>query len=308
MTTNLSENFKAGFVAIVGRPNTGKSTLINALVGEKIAIISDKPQTTRSLIRGIVNDENSQILLVDTPGIHKPKTALGSRLNELSRESISEVDVILMCFPAGQKIGPGDKYIADEIGKYNKPKIALVTKSDATPKVQILERLNEINSELGVSWKEIIPISSKTLDNIELLKSKIIENLPLSPALYPADISTDQTLETRIAELIREAALKDLREELPHSVAVIIEEMFEDQAKKGKILKIFASLFVERESQKSILIGTKGNRLKEIGVSARSQIEAMVGSQVFLDLRIKVASDWQSDPKLLSKLGFDPYN
>ncbi len=304
----MSETFKAGFVAIVGRPNTGKSTLINALVGEKIAIISDKPQTTRSLIRGMVNSEDSQILLVDTPGIHKPKTALGSRLNELSRESISEVDVIVMCIPADQKIGPGDKYIVEELSKYKKPKIALVTKSDATSKEQILERLVEINSELLLDWNEIIPISSKNLDNINLLKNKLVELLPYSPPLYPTDISTDQTIEVRISEMIREAALKDLREELPHSVAVIIDEMFEAESRKGTILKIFASLYVERDSQKSILIGTQGSRLKEIGTKARADIEAIVEKSVFLDLRIKVASDWQSDPKLLTKLGFDPYN
>lgn len=304
----MNIEFKSGFVAIVGRPNTGKSTLINALVGEKIAIISDKPQTTRSLIRGMVTKNDYQILIVDTPGIHKPKTALGSRLNVLSKETISEVDVIAVCFPADQKIGPGDKFIVEEIKKSKKPKIALLTKSDLVSKNEILERLHEINTELAVLWQEIMPISSVSLENLKVLEEKIVENLPVSPPLYPTEITTDQTLETRISELIREASLKDLKEELPHSVAVTIDEMLEAESRKGKILKIYASLFVERDSQKSILIGSKGARLKEIGSSARAEIEKLIDQPVFLDLRIKVASEWQSDPKLLSKLGFDQYN
>lgn len=304
----MNIEFKSGFVAIVGRPNTGKSTLINALVGEKIAIISDKPQTTRSLIRGMVNKSDYQILIVDTPGIHKPKTALGSRLNVLSKETISEVDVIAVCFPADQKIGPGDKFIVEEIKKSKKPKIALLTKSDLVSKNEILERLHEINTELAVLWQEIMPISSVSLENLKVLEEKIVENLPVSPPLYPTEITTDQTLETRISELIREASLKDLKEELPHSVAVTIDEMLEAESRKGKILKIYASLFVERDSQKSILIGSKGARLKEIGSTARAEIEKLIDQPVFLDLRIKVASEWQSDPKLLSKLGFDQYN
>ena len=304
----MNIEFKSGFVAIVGRPNTGKSTLINALVGEKIAIISDKPQTTRSLIRGMVTKNDYQILIVDTPGIHKPKTALGSRLNVLSKETISEVDVIAVCFPADQKIGPGDKFIVEEIKKSKKPKIALLTKSDLVSKNEILERLHEINTELAVLWQEIMPISSVSLENLKVLEEKIVENLPVSPPLYPTEITTDQTLETRISELIREASLKDLKEELPHSVAVTIDEMLEAESRKGKILKIYASLFVERDSQKSILIGSKGARLKEIGSTARAEIEKLIDQPVFLDLRIKVASEWQSDPKLLSKLGFDQYN
>lgn len=304
----MNIEFKSGFVAIVGRPNTGKSTLINALVGEKIAIISDKPQTTRSLIRGMVTKSDYQILIVDTPGIHKPKTALGSRLNVLSKETISEVDVIAVCFPADQKIGPGDKFIVEEIKKSKKPKIALLTKSDLVSKNEILERLHEINTELAVLWQEIMPISSVSLENLRVLEEKIVENLPVSPPLYPTEITTDQTLETRISELIREASLKDLKEELPHSVAVTIDEMLEAESRKGKILKIYASLFVERDSQKSILIGSKGARLKEIGSTARAEIEKLIDQPVFLDLRIKVASEWQSDPNLLSKLGFDQYN
>lgn len=304
----MQENHKAGFVALVGRPNTGKSTLINTLVGEKIAIISDKPQTTRSLIRGIISKDNYQILIVDTPGIHKPKTALGSRLNELSKDAIGDVDVIAMCLPADQKMGPGDQFIIEQIKDSNKPKFALVTKSDRISKNQLLERLNEISSVHEINWDEIIPISSITKENLTTLESRIVEYLPMSPALYPKELVTDQDFEKRIAELVREAALKDLREELPHSVAVLIDEMFEAESKKGKILKIFASIFVERESQKSIIIGAKGARLKEIGCTARKEIEKIASQNVFLDLRIKVASDWQSDAKLLHKLGFDQYN
>lgn len=304
----MNQPHKAGFVALIGRPNTGKSTLINALVGEKIAIISDKPQTTRSLIKGIVTDPNYQILIVDTPGIHKPKTTLGARLNDLSQEAISDVDVVAMCFPANQKIGPGDKFILDQFRTLKKPKIAVVTKSDLISKNSLLEKLNEINLETNISWNEIIPVSSYEHENIETLKNLLVQLLPQSPKLYPDEEVTDQTFNQRISELIREAALSDLREELPHSVAVTIEEVVEAQNKKGKLLKIYANLYVERESQKSIIIGAQGSRLKAIGSQARLEIEKLTGERVFLDLRVKVASEWQSDPKTLSKLGFDQYN
>lgn len=304
----MKENHKAGFVALVGRPNTGKSTLINALVGEKIAIISDKPQTTRSLIRGIVSKQDYQILIVDTPGIHKPKTTLGSRLNELSKEAIGDVDLIAMCFPADQKIGPGDQFIMDQIKHARKPAFALVTKSDLVSKNALLEKLNEVATVSEISWTEIIPISSVSKENIKTLEEKIVDYLPDSPALYPKELITDQDFERRVSELIREAALQGLTEELPHSVAVLIDEVFEADSKKGKILKIFASIFVERDSQKSIIIGAQGARLKAVGTKARGEIEAIAGQKVFLDLRVKVASDWQSDTKLLSKLGFDQYN
>ena len=304
----MNADHKAGFIALVGRPNTGKSTLINALVGEKIAIISDKPQTTRSLIRGIVSKENYQILIVDTPGIHKPKTSLGSRLNELSKEAIEDVDLVAMCFPADQKIGPGDKFIIDQIKSSKKPLFALITKCDLISKNSLLEKIQEVVAVTQISWNEIIPISCVNKENLKTLEMKIVEYLPKSPALYPKEIVTDQNFEQRIAELIREAALKDLTEELPHSVAVLVDEIFETDSKSGKILKIYASLYVERDSQKSIIIGVKGARLKEIGSEARKQIETIAGQKVFLDLRVKVASEWQSDGKLLSKLGFDQYN
>ncbi len=304
----MKKDHKAGFVALVGRPNTGKSTLINALVGEKIAIISDKPQTTRSLIRGIISKDGYQILIVDTPGIHKPKTALGARLNELSKEAIQDVELIAMCFPADQKIGPGDQFIINQIKNSKKPLFALITKSDLVSRNELIEKLNEVSLVGEVDWSEIIPISSVSRENLETLESRIVEYLPISPVLYPSELVTDQDLEKRISELIREAALEDLTEELPHSVAVLIDEIFEADSKKGKILKIFASIYVERDSQKAILIGAQGSRLKKIGSEARKEIEKITSQKVFLDIRIKIASDWQSDAKLLSKLGFDQYN
>lgn len=298
------KNFKAGFVAIVGRPNTGKSTLVNALVGTKIVITSHHPNTTRNPIRGIINRENYQIIVVDTPGMHKPKTALGARLNSMVNENIQSNDVVLQCLPADEEIGAGDEYIAKQI-KGNQKVFLVVTKVDKISKSDLAAKLiavNEFALKLNLKVAEIIPVSAKNLDQTELLLELLSKVLPDSPALYPTDVSTDQAQELMIADLIREAAIEELYEELPHSVMVTIEEMGERDDRK--IFNINATLHVERDSQKGIIIGPQGSKLKAIGTLARKSIETVVGMQVFLQIHVKVSKEWQKDPKLLAKLGF----
>jgi GTP-binding protein Era len=298
------KNFKAGFVAIVGRPNTGKSTLVNALVGTKIVITSHHPNTTRNPIRGIINRENYQIIVVDTPGMHKPKTALGARLNSMVNENIQSNDVVLQCLPADEEIGAGDEYIAKQI-KGNQKVFLVVTKVDKISKSDLAAKLiavNEFALKLNLKVAEIIPVSAKNLDQTELLLELLSKVLPDSPALYPTDVSTDQAQELMIADLIREAAIEELYEELPHSVLVTIEEMGERDDRK--IFNINATLHVERDSQKGIIIGPQGSKLKAIGSLARKSIETVVGMQVFLQIHVKVSKEWQKDPKLLAKLGF----
>ena len=298
------ENFKAGFVAIVGRPNTGKSTLVNALVGTKIVITSHHPNTTRNPIRGIINREKYQIIVVDTPGMHKPKTALGARLNSMVNENIQSNDAVLLCLPADEEIGAGDEYIAKQI-KGNQKVFLVVTKVDKISKSDLAIRLMAINEfalRLNLTDAEIIPVSAKNLDQTELLLELLSQHLPHSPALYPTDINTDQAQELMFADLIREAAIEELYEELPHSVMVTIEEMGERD--DGKIFDISATLHVERDSQKGIIIGPQGSKLKAIGSLARKSIENLVGMQVFLQIHVKVSKEWQKDPKLLAKLGF----
>ena len=298
------ENFKSGFVAIVGRPNTGKSTLVNALVGTKIVITSHHPNTTRNPIRGIINREKYQMIVVDTPGIHKPKTALGTRLNSMVNENIQSNDAVLLCLPADEEIGSGDEYIAKQI-KGNQKVFLVVTKVDKISKSDLAIRLiavNEFALRLNLQDAEIIPVSAKNLDQTELLLELLSEHLPDSPALYPTDINTDQAQELMFADLIREAAIEELYEELPHSVMVTIEEMGERD--DGKIFDISATLHVERDSQKGIIIGPQGSKLKAIGTLARKSIENLVGMQVFLQIHVKVSKEWQKDPKLLAKLGF----
>lgn len=298
------ENFKSGFVAIVGRPNTGKSTLVNALVGTKIVITSHHPNTTRNPIRGIINREKYQMIVVDTPGMHKPKTALGTRLNSMVNENIQSNDAVLLCLPADEEIGAGDEYIAKQI-KGNQKVFLVVTKVDKISKSDLAIRLiavNEFALRLNLQDAEIIPVSAKNLDQTELLLELLSEHLPDSPALYPTDINTDQAQELMFADLIREAAIEELYEELPHSVMVTIEEMGERD--DGKIFDISATLHVERDSQKGIIIGPQGSKLKAIGTLARKSIENLVGMQVFLQIHVKVSKEWQKDPKLLAKLGF----
>ena len=297
-------DFKAGFIAIVGRPNTGKSTLVNALVGTKIVITSHHPNTTRNPIRGIINRDSFQMIVVDTPGMHKPKTALGTRLNLMVNENINSTDAVVLCLPANEDIGAGDEYIAKQI-KGRQEVFLVVTKVDTVSKSELAAKLvlvTEFAQKVGQEKAEIIPISAKNLEQTGLLLNLLANKLPVSPALYPTDINTDQVQELMFADLIREAAIEELYEELPHSVMVTIEEMGERD--NGKIFDISATLHVERDSQKGIIIGPQGSKLKEIGSTARKSIENIVGLQVFLQIHVKVSKEWQKDPKLLAKLGF----
>ena len=293
--------FRAGFVSFVGRPNVGKSTLTNALVGEKVAITSSKPQTTRRAIRGIVHAADGQLIIVDTPGMHRPRTLLGERLNSIVQTTLGDVDVIGLCLPANEKIGPGDRYINEQLDSFPRAKkVAIVTKIDASSRPGVAEQLQAV-SELR-DWDAIIPISSFDKVQLDILATELIKLMPVSEPLYPDDAVTDETTEERISELIREAALEGVSDELPHSIAVTIDDMIESSTKD--LLEIYANLFVERDSQKGIIIGRGGERLQDVGARARAEIEKLVGRQVFLSLRVKVAKEWQRDAKQLGRLGF----
>jgi GTPase len=305
-----AEGFRSGFACFVGRPNAGKSTLTNALVGQKIVITSDKPQTTRTVVRGIVHRPDGQLVLVDTPGLHKPRTLLGERLNDLVKNTWSEVDVVAVCFPCDEKIGPGDTFLVNELAKVRRTtKIAVATKTDLVPPDRIGEHLLEI-AELGrrtdTEWAEIVPVSAVAGAQVGLLAELLVGHMPEGPALYPDGDLTDAPEEVLAAELIREAALDGVRDELPHSIAVVVEEMGlrENRPADKPLLDIHANLYVERDSQKGIVIGHRGSRLREVGTVARKQIESLLGTPVYLDLHVKVAKDWQRDPRQLRKLGF----
>jgi GTP-binding protein Era len=307
----VSEGFRSGFACFVGRPNAGKSTLTNAIVGQKVAIASSKPQTTRHAIRGIVTRPDAQLILIDTPGLHRPRTLLGERLNDLVRETWSEVDVVGVCLPSDQRVGPGDRYLIGELAALpNRPAlVAIATKSDLVSPQRMAEHLLSIQTleeELGVTWREIVPVSALTSDQVELLTELLVGLLPEGPVFYTDGEATDEPEETLVAELIREAVLEGVRDELPHSIAVTVDEMGlrPDRPADKPLLDIFASLIVERDSQKGIVIGHKGERLRDVGKAAREQISKLLGTPVYLDLRVKVLKDWQRDPKHLNRLGF----
>jgi len=301
--------FHSGFVCFVGRPNTGKSTLTNALVGSKVAITSTRPQTTRHTIRGIVHRENFQIVLVDTPGLHRPRTLLGKRLNDLVRETYAQVDVIGLCIPADETIGPGDRWIVGQI-RAIAPKttlVVVVTKIDKVPRERVAAQLVAV-SELtrdtdGYETTEVVPVSAVTGEQIDVLIDVLAAALPPGPAYYPDGELTDEPEEVLMAEFIREAALEGVRDELPHSLAVVIDEV---RPREGRddLIDVHAVIYVERPSQKGIVIGKGGARLREVGTAARSQIEKLLGTKVYLDLHVKVAKNWQRDPKQLGRLGF----
>ena len=291
---------KSGFVAIIGRPNTGKSTLINALVGQKVAITSHHPNTTRHAISGIVNGPDFQAVLVDTPGMHKPRTLLGRRLNEVVTDSLESVDIVIMTFPANEKTGAGDEHILNIVKASRAKKIAVVTKIDTVAKESLPVRLMEVGQL--ADWTEIIPVSAVKSLQVDVLTSLLSKHLPEGPQLYPEDQKSDQSLEKLICEHIREAAIKGVRQELPHSITVTIDEMSKREGKD--LTDIHATIHVERDSQRGILLGHKGETLKEIGTTARKDIEGLVGGKCFLGLHIKVSKEWQRDPKLLERLGF----
>ena len=303
--------FRSGFACFVGRPNAGKSTLTNAIVGEKIAITSSKPQTTRRVIRGIVTRPDAQLVLVDTPGLHRPRTLLGERLNDLVHGTWSDVDVIGVCLPSNQRIGPGDEFLVREIAALpRRPRlVALATKSDLVSGPRLLQHLQKIQSleeVFGIRWESIIPVSALTGDQVQLVTDEIVKLLPDGPALYPDGEVTDEPVESRIAEFIREAALEGVTDELPHSIAVEIDEMRlrEGRPEDKPLMEIFASIIVERDSQKGIIIGHQGERLKQVGRDARLQVNDLLGMPSHLAIHVKVMQDWQRNAKHLNRLGF----
>jgi GTP-binding protein Era len=298
----VAPGFRSGFACFAGRPNVGKSTLMNALVGTKIAITSSRPQTTRRAIRGIVHRPDAQLVIVDTPGLHRPRTLLGERLDSLVRSTLTEVDVVGLCIPAGERIGPGDKYLAAEMaGLGQTPVVAIVTKTDETGHEQVARQLAAVG-ELG-DWADIVPVSAVSGFQLDVLTDVLVSYLPPGRPLYPDGDLTDEPEQQLVAELIREAILEGVRDELPHSIAVVVEEM---KPREGRpdLIDVHAIMYVERPSQKAIVIGSKGARLKDVGSRARQQIEALLGTRVYLDLRIKIAKDWQRDPRQLRRLGF----
>lgn len=301
--TGTAGPHRSGFACFVGRPNAGKSTLTNALVGSKIAITSSKPQTTRHAIRGIVHRDDAQLIVVDTPGLHRPRTLLGERLNDVVQSTWSEVDVIGLCVPANEKIGPGDRYIASELAKVARrtPVIGIVTKTDLVRREQVAEQLLELQSVM--EFAELVPVSAQSGFQVRTVADVLVGKLPEGPQLYPGGELTDEPEQTLIAELIREAALEGVRDELPHSIAVTIEEMNPREGRTD-LIDVHALIYVERPSQRGIILGHKGGRLKDVGARARKHIEALLGSKVNLQLHIKVAKDWQRDPKQLRRLGF----
>jgi GTP-binding protein Era len=293
--------FRAGFACFVGRPNAGKSTLTNALVGQKVAITSNRPQTTRHAVRGIVHREDAQLILVDTPGLHKPRTLLGERLNDVVRATLSEVDVVGFCVPADEKIGPGDKFIVSQLKELKTPIVALVTKVDKVAKQAVAGQLMAISGLMD--FADVVPVSAFTDFQTSTVADVLVSHLPPSPPLYLDGELTDEPELVMIAELIREQALEGVRDELPHSIAVQVEEML-PHAGRDDMVDIHAVLYVERDSQKGIVIGPQGTRLRAVGTNSRRHIEALLGTKVYLDLHVKVAKDWQRDPKQLRRLGF----
>lgn len=307
----MSDVFRSGFACFVGRPNAGKSTLTNALVGQKVAIASSKPQTTRHAVRGILTRPDGQLVVIDTPGLHKPRTLLGERLNDLVRDTWTEVDVVGVCLPCDQRIGPGDKYILGQIAALeNKPQlVALATKTDLVSKERVASHLVDVAAaapELGLEWQAVVPCSAAVGHQVDVVADVLIGLLPEGPAYYPDGEVTDEPEETLIAELIREAALEGVRDELPHSIAVVVDEMLPREGRPADkpLLDVFATIVVERDSQKGIIIGHQGARLREIGTRARQQINRLLGTPVHLNLHVKVLKEWQRDPKALNRLGF----
>ncbi|MGH3681706.1 MAG: GTPase Era [Natronosporangium sp.] len=290
--------YRAGFACFVGRPNAGKSTLVNAIIGQKIAITSSKPQTTRHVIRGVLHRPDGQLVLVDTPGLHRPRTLLGQRLNDLVRATWSEVDVVGLCLPADQPVGPGDRFITGEIARLRATVVAVVTKTDLVDRARLAGQLAAVG-ELA-EFAAVVPVSAVTGDRLDTLVDVMTAYLPVSPQLYPDELLTEEPEQVLVAELVREAALEGVRDELPHSIAVVVEEM----ERRDELTRIFADVYVERPSQKAIVIGHRGSRLRDVGIRARAQIEELLGTRVYLDLHVRVAKDWQRDPRQLRKLGF----
>lgn len=292
-------SFRSGIVAVLGRPNVGKSTLVNALVGQKVAIVSDKPQTTRRGIRGILTTEGYQVVFTDTPGFHKPRTLLGERLNEAVSEATAGVDVVVLVVDAAAGVGRGDAYVAErQVRRAGVPALCAVNKVDLLRRRE--DELPQLQAAADLApFEEIVPVSACTGRGVDLLRDLILERIPEGPMLYPAGEVTDLPLEIRLAEIVREKALALTREEVPHSIAVMVEEV----EREDDLTRVAATIVVERESQKGIVIGKGGQMLKTIGARAREEMELLLGTRVFLELRVKVLKEWQRDPRALERLG-----
>ncbi len=288
---------RAGFVTVVGRPNVGKSTLVNRLVGQKVAIVSDKPQTTRNRILAVVNRPGAQVVLFDTPGIHKPIHAMNRRMVETAEKSIGQGDVVLWMVDVGERYGPGERYVRDLLKKSGLPVILGINKIDTVAKPRILPVIDAWRGQLD--FAEVVPLSAKTGDNVDRLEALLVERLPEGPALYPEDFLTDQPERFFVAEMVRERILHHTREEIPYSSGVVIESFKEEEG----LMRIQAVIFVERDGQKGILIGKGGAMLKTIGTEARQQIEAFLGAKVFLGLFVKVRESWRENEGILSEMG-----
>ena len=303
MFADVPDDFRSGFACFVGRPNAGKSTLTNALIGQKVAITSSRPQTTRHAIRGILHRPDAQLIVIDTPGLHKPRTLLGSRLNDIVRETWAEVDVIGFCVPADQPVGRGDEFIVSELRSVagRTPVLGVVTKTDLARPEQVAEQLTQLSGLM--EFADVVPCSAVDGFQVGLLADLLVGRLPEGPPLYPDGELTDEPEETLVAELVREAALEGVRDELPHSIAVVVKEMLPHEG-RDDMIDVHATVYVERSSQKGIVIGHRGERLRAVGTAARRQIEALLGTKVYLDLHVTVAKDWQRDPRQLRKLGF----
>jgi GTPase len=296
---------KSGLVALLGRPNVGKSTLLNGLLGRKLAIMSDKPQTTRSVVRGVLHRPQGQAVFVDTPGLHKPRTLLGQRLNDLVRGTLAEVDVVCLVVDAAAGVGSGDRFLARELATVRTPVLCVVNKLDAVGRAAMVAALDGA-ARLG-DWAEVVPVSARSGEQLDTLVELVFRHLPDGPPLYPPGYVTDEPEEHLIGEVIREKALGLVRDELPHSVAVVVEELEPpadaDGGGGGGVLVIRATVYVERASQKPIVLGRRGAVLREIGTRARTELEALLGTHIYLDLHVKVAKEWQRDPKQLARLG-----
>jgi GTP-binding protein Era len=303
--STAAKRFRSGFACLIGRPNAGKSTLTNALVGQKVAITSSRPQTTRHTIRGIVHRPDAQLVLVDTPGLHRPRTLLGERLNDLVRQALLEVDVVGFCLPADERVGPGDRFIAAELAEIRAPVVVIVTKTDRVDRARLAEQLVAVSGLVDAA--DVVPVSAREAFQLDVLTGVLEGRLPKGPALYPDGELTDEPEHVMVAELVREAVLEGVRDELPHSLAVVVEEIVPREGRPDDVplLDVRVHLFVERDSQKAIVIGRGGSRLREVGTTARRGIEGLLGCRVHLDLRVKVAKDWQRDPKQLQRLGFN---
>ncbi|NEG69238.1 GTPase Era [Bifidobacterium choloepi] len=313
------ETYRSGFVAVVGRPNVGKSTLINGLIGTQVAIMSSRPETTRKAIRGILTTDNAQMVLVDTPGIHRPRTLLGQRLNDVVDESLADSDEIAFLLPGDQEIGPGDKRILSRLRSqfatkledgsfsWKIPLIGVLTKIDKLNRQQMIEKLIELDQ--FADFTEIVPVSALEDDNLDEVRNVLIENLPEGPQMYPAEQVSEERPEETIAELIRGAFLEELDDELPHSLAVVVDgiEYPVDPATGVKYdgkATVMVSIYVERDSQKPIIIGRKAEHLVAVKKKLRTAVNRIVGQKAVLDMHVKVAKSWQSDPKQLERLGF----